>query len=159
MASLTWSDDFALQQPRMDQTHREFIDLLAAVETCLDAPAPALLQALDTFVAHTEAHFAQEYAWMARLGFAPQSYHPRQHGQVLDLLREVRRRLQAQGDVDTVRALVPALAEWFPIHAGSMDAGLAQAMQEAGFDPETGEMNAPPEGAAPITGCGSTHCA
>ncbi|MBA4178524.1 MAG: hypothetical protein C0505_18485 [Leptothrix sp. (in: Bacteria)] len=95
MAALTWSDGLALQQPRMDRTHREFVDLLAAVEARRDAPAAAL---------------------------------------------------------------VPALAEWFPIHAGSMDAGLAQAMQDCGFDPETGEMDKPSAEAEPATGCGSTHC-
>ena len=59
-------------------------------------------------------------------------------------MHEVRRRLHAQGDVRVVRSLVPALAQWFPIHAGSMDAGLAEVMIARGFDPATGAMLKPP---------------
>lgn len=158
MSTLTWNASLTLQQPRMDQTHREFVDLLAELEARLDDPPEALAAALDRFIAHTQDHFDQEDRWMARLGFAPQSCHPLQHAQVLELLHEVRRRLQADADLAVVRALVPALAEWFPIHAGSMDAGLAQAMQECGFDPETGAMASPQAPAPPRSGCGSTHC-
>ncbi|MDP2007395.1 MAG: hemerythrin domain-containing protein [Rubrivivax sp.] len=136
MAALTWTPTLALQQPRMDDTHREFVDLLNGVDLALADEGSALAQALDDFVRHTEAHFAQEDDWMQQVGFDTQNCHSFQHAQVLELVREVRRRLHEDADVDVVRALVPALAEWFPIHAQSMDAGLVQSMQEAGFDPD-----------------------
>jgi hemerythrin-like metal-binding protein len=159
MAALTWNEALALQQPRMDHTHREFVDLLNAVEGALDGAAMALEQALDRFVQHTEAHFAQEDDWMLRVGFAAQNCHSLQHAQVLELVREVHRRLRDEADVDVVRALVPALAEWFPMHAQSMDAGLALSMQEAGFDPETGALLRPlPAEADALSGCGSGRC-
>lgn len=159
MAALTWNEALALQQPRMDHTHREFVDLLNAVESALDDGAMALEPALLRFVQHTEAHFAQEDEWMRRVGFAAQNCHSLQHGQVLELVREVHRRLRDEADVDVVRALVPALAEWFPMHAQSMDAGLAQTMHEAGFDPETGALlHPPPAEAEALTGCGGGHC-
>lgn len=159
MAALTWNEALALQQPRMDHTHREFVELLAAVEAALDGEAAALARALERFVQHTEAHFAQEDDWMQRVGFAAQNCHGLQHAQVLELVHEVHRRLRDEADVDVVRALVPALAEWFPVHAQSMDAGLVLAMREAGFDPETGTLLRPPapEAEGPA-GCGSGHC-
>lgn len=157
MAALTWNEALALQQPRMDHTHREFVDLLNAVEGALEGAALPLEQALGRFVQHTEAHFAQEDDWMRRVGFAAQNCHSLQHAQVLELVREVHRRLRDEADVDVVRALVPALAEWFPMHAQSMDAGLALSMQEAGFDPETGALRHPPPAEA-LTGCGSGRC-
>ncbi len=159
MTALTWTDALALQQPRMDDTHREFVDLLNGVGAALDAESAVLTQALDAFVQHTVEHFAQEDLWMRHIGFAAESCHSVQHAQVLELVREVRRRLVEQADVDVVRALVPALAEWFPIHAQTMDAGLALSMDEVGYDTETGVMARPPEPAAPVqSGCGSTSC-
>ncbi len=156
MAALTWNDALALQQPRIDHTHREFVELLAAVELALDGEASALVQAMERFLEHTEAHFAQEDDWMRRVGFAPENCHSLQHTQVLELLREVNRRLCDEADVDVVRALVPALAEWFPVHAQSMDAGLVYSMQEAGFDPDTGAVLKSLDAEAPaLTGCGS----
>ena len=147
MAALNWTDALALQQPLMDDTHREFVDLLAAVEAAVQRaePAPAVSASLARFVAHTEAHFAQEDAWMATIGFAPTNCHATQHAQVLQLLREVQRRVQDDGNPALVAQLVPALAEWFVPHAKNMDGGLAQVMEATGFDPATGTMTHPPD--------------
>ena len=62
MPALTWSDALALQQPEIDDTHREFVDLLAQVEQADEATVAQQWQAL---VDHTEHHFGQEDAWMA----------------------------------------------------------------------------------------------
>ena len=94
---------------------------------------------------------------MARIGFAQQNCHGFQHQNVLEVVREVQRRLRADGDRAFVRELVPGLAQWFPMHAQTMDAALAQTMAERGFDPETGEVERPIE-AEPITGCGGASC-
>lgn len=159
MTALTWTDNLALQQPRMDSTHHEFVDLLNAVAARLDSSRDRLAQALDAFVQHTAAHFAQEEDWMQRMGFAAQNCHSLQHGQVLELVREVQRRLVEEGEVEVVRSLVPALAEWFVVHAQSMDAGLAQSMAACGFDPDTGSLQRALAGAdAPVTGCGGSNC-
>jgi hemerythrin len=168
MAALTWSEALALQQPLMDDTHREFIDLLAEVEAAVDRGGEAVQLQLDRFVDHTVAHFAQEDAWMATIGFQPTNCHASQHAQVLELLREIQRRVHADADANLtlVSQLVPALAEWFVPHAQNMDGGLAQVMQLTGFDPATGTMTNPPEAPgdeafaapAPQAGCGSHGC-
>jgi hemerythrin-like metal-binding protein len=145
MAALTWTEALALQQPRMDDTHREFVELLGELEAAIDESAAELAVRLDRFVEHTETHFAQEDAWMATIGFAPENCHATQHAQVLQLLHEVRRRLRDDGQTALVGQLVPALAEWFVPHAQNMDGGLAQVMQLTGFDPATGLMSNPPD--------------
>lgn len=163
MAAITWTETLALQQPRMDTTHREFVDLLNLLEQALEAPVDTLQAALDRFTEHTVEHFAQEDAWMAQLGFAAENCHGFQHQSVLQVVQEVQRRLQANpadaANRTLVRDLVPGLAQWFPIHAQSMDAALALTMQEHGFDPETGRFaREAAAGAAPITGCGGSSC-
>lgn len=159
MPALIWTDTLSLRHPRMDETHREFVDLLAAVEAALEAPAAELLDRVDHFVDHTEEHFAQEERWMAAMGFAPQNCHSQHHANVIGVLREVRRRLAEEGDANIVRLLVPEMAQWFPMHAQSMDAALAMTMSQLGFDTETQTSLRPlPELAEPITGCGGHHC-
>lgn len=159
MAVITWNETLDLHQPRMDQTHREFVDLLCEVETALEGDTAALTATLAAFVDHTEAHFAQEDRWMTSCGFAPENCHTFQHSHVMQVLREVQRRLVEEADVATVRLLVPELAQWFPSHAQNMDAPLAETMMHCGFDPETGTICKPPAPeAAPITGCGGSTC-
>jgi hemerythrin len=157
MNTLVWTDDLALSQPQMDDTHREFVDLLAAFEDALDSPQAA--ERFDELLAHTEEHFAQEDRWMASLGFAPQNCHGLQHAQVLRALREV---AQLQGKPEQAKVLhliLRELAAWFPAHASMMDAALVAVMAERGFDPETGRVGLPREAdAALITGCGGATC-
>ena len=64
-AVLTWTDALALDLPAMDDTHREFVDLLATVAR---APDDALLDAWAVLVDHTDHHFAQEDRWMRQTG-------------------------------------------------------------------------------------------
>ena len=159
MAAITWTETLALQQPRMDDTHREFVDLLCQVETATEGPLTELVDTFAEFVAHTERHFEQEDRWMVTLGFDAQNCHGFQHTHVLQVLHEVQRRLVEDADVATVRVLVPELAQWFPAHAQNMDAALADTMLACGFDPDSGVMSSPPApAAAPATGCGGGNC-
>ena len=130
---LAWSDEFALGQHTMDDTHREFVDQLNRVAA---AAAAGLLPALDEFIAHTQAHFTQEERWMETLEFPPLGCHRSEHEKILETTLEVRKRVAA-GDAEIGHKLAEALAEWFPQHALSMDAMLATYIAEKGFQPET----------------------
>ena len=159
MYSLVWSDALALSQPRMDATHKEFVELLSSLEAALDGPLEGIDECLSLFVEHTEEHFAQEERWMGQIGFSPQNCHAFQHAHVLQVLREVLRLQREEGDIGTVRELVGELTKWFPVHAQTMDAALVQTMSELGFDPETGAIATPVAvNAVPMTGCGSASC-
>jgi len=140
MTALAWTDALALNQPTLDDTHREFVDALNAVDAARGQGLAAAQHALQGLIEHSEAHFGQEDRWMAELGFDPATCHPAQHRQILEVLHEVMRRLQAEGEaaLGLIDAMVPALAEWFPMHAQTMDAGLVQAMAERGHEPVAG---------------------
>lgn len=135
MPLLDWSPDFELGVPAMDETHREFVDALNAVA---DAPDGELLARLDDFIAHTDAHFAQENAWMAEILFPPIHCHKGEHDNVLGVMREVRERVVA-GQLELARVLARELPEWFRLHAATMDAALAQVIKAAGFQARRGE--------------------
>ena len=151
MAQLEWSDALALDLPLMDDTHREFVDLLAAVDRADDAQ---LLSTWHALVEHTDHHFAQEDAWMASTRFASGNCHSMQHKVVLQVMREGAAKAAA-GDLAVIRSMAGELAAWFVHHAQTMDAALALHLRSAGFDPATGSLAHPealPE--QPITGCG-----
>jgi len=156
MTELQWSDALSLDMPVMDDTHREFVDLLAVVAA---APDDRLVQAWSALVAHTDQHFGQEDLWMRQSGFAPGNCHSTQHGVVLSVMREGLA-LGVVGRLDVIRQMAHELAIWFPQHAQSMDAGLALHLRGIGFDVGTGAV-ARPEllPADQISGCRSTTCA
>ena len=155
MALLEWSETLALDLPMMDDTHQEFVELLAVVEA---APDDALAAAWDTLIAHTDDHFGREDRWMQDTGFSSSNCHSTQHHVVLQVMREGAQQA-AQGQLDVVREMARQLAPWFVNHAQSMDAALALHLRSVGFDPLTGELTSPASlPAAPITGCGSSAC-
>lgn len=152
-SELQWSNALSLDLPLMDDTHREFVDLLAVVA---DAPDDALLDAWAALIAHTELHFGQEDRWMQLTGFASGNCHATQHMVVLAVLREG----LAAGQPDEIRRLAHELAIWFPQHAQSMDAALALHLRGIGFDAATGAVARPDRlPAGGISGCGSAACA
>jgi hemerythrin-like metal-binding protein len=157
MPTLEWSDALSLDLPSMDDTHREFVTLLARVE---QAPDHALTPCWQDLIDHTEAHFGQEDRWMLATRFASGNCHTVQHKVVLDTLREAGR-LVATGEHGPalLRKLTGELGVWFAQHAQSMDAALALHLRRVGFDPVTGELQVPealPE--TLIEGCGGAAC-
>jgi hemerythrin-like metal-binding protein len=151
MPTMPWTEELELGLPEMDETHREFVELLAVARGSDDAALPAAWQSL---IDHTVAHFAQEEAWMRATRYAPGNCHSTQHAMILKVMREGQARA-LQGDITPLRLMTRELQVWFPQHAQSMDAALAAHLQRVGFDPATGEMSAPHQlPAAEIHGCG-----
>lgn len=116
-----WSDRYLLGHPAMDDTHREFVELVNAL---LTVDASDLESALAEFARHAEAHFEQENRWMDMDGFPARDCHVDEHNKVLASVREVQEEL-ANGNVQLVRDLAVALMDWFPAHADYMDSALS----------------------------------
>jgi hemerythrin-like metal-binding protein len=155
MSTLQWSESLALGLTFMDETHHEFVDLLASV---VNAPDASLLTAWQTLIEHTDAHFEREDEWMKNTHFSSSNCHSMQHQIILQVMREGDKRGQA-GELDVVRHMASELGIWFPQHAQSMDAALALHLRGVGYDPITNIVHAPQ--ALPreeIHGCGGATC-
>jgi hemerythrin-like metal-binding protein len=155
MPALQWSDSLALGVPQMDDTHREFVDLLTRVTGAADA---ALLPLWGELVSHTDDHFAREDRWMKDTGFSSSNCHSTQHQVVLQVMREGDKRGKA-GDLAVVRQMADELGVWFPQHAQAMDAALALHLRGVGYDAQTGQIHSPqslPD--EEIHGCTGVSC-
>lgn len=154
--TLAWSETLVLNQPQLDHTHEEFVDLLNRYGEALDAGVDAL-PVFRELLAHTEAHFAMEEAWMAATGFDPVNCHSSQHAMVLNVMREVVRHATELNDREPMTIVRHELAQWFPAHAEMMDAALVFHMQQCGYQPGDAASQ-PALPATPITGCGDGGC-
>jgi hemerythrin len=136
MTVLEWQESLVVGDSVMDETHREFVDLLNALS---DADESAALSRLDAFLQHTEAHFAQESRWMTEMAFTAADCHEREHEMVLETAQAVRAKLAAgEAGADLAKMLALGVAQWFENHAASMDAVLALYMKEHGYAPTPG---------------------
>lgn len=148
MSALEWDARFENGLERMDETHREFVDMYNRLAA---APAEEFLAAMDAFIEHTEAHFAQENRWMEAVDFP--GCHRAEHERVLAVMHDIRQRA-ARGDLFLGRRLVEELPAWFDNHTNGMDAALAFHLNSVGYDVETGAF----ADGQPRTGVG-TACA
>ncbi len=153
--ALQWTASLETGDARLDETHEEFVEMLNQL---LATPPSEQLPLYRRFVAHTEAHFAQEERWMVATGFEPDNCHANHHATILETLHAVVPHYESD-DPEIITRLAEALVEWFPQHAATMDAGLALHMKAVGFDSRT-ETLANPDNVRPATmsGCGSVSC-
>lgn len=124
---MTWSDRFLLGYTAMDDTHREFVEHVAALERGSDSELPTLLA---QFSQHAVEHFAQEECWMNSTAFPAAQCHADEHAAVLRSVHEVEQMLRDGATVTIVRHLTRALIDWFPAHADYMDAALSHWMSK-----------------------------
>ena len=95
----------------MDDTHREFVDLLAATELADD---DTLLERFTALIDHTDDHFGREDQWMKDTQFSSSNCHSTQHDVILQVMREGLKRGKEQGDLALVRQMAHELGIWFP---------------------------------------------
>lgn len=152
---MPWNDSHNTGDARMDETHREFTDMINQI---LATPEDAQLPVYKAFLDHTVEHFAQEERWMLATGFSADNCHAEHHATILETMRVVEAHY-LDSDPTIITRMAEALAEWFPGHAASMDAGLAAHLKSVGFD-SVSETLADPSAIQNVTmsGCGSVSC-
>lgn len=118
---------FALGVAEMDATHREFVDLAAAVLRSSDAEFPALFSDL---VEHTRRHFENEGRLMRACRFPATGEHESEHLRVLGELDYLVLRIKT-GRLTMARAYSEGLPIWFANHLATMDAALAACLKRS----------------------------
>ena len=129
VAGIVWRDNFDLGFGPMDAIHREFVELVAAVQVAPDEELVSRLAALET---HCTSHFEEENKWMIDTDFPPKDCHIDEHNAVLNSIRQVQA-LLLEGDKANCRRLAGELAKWFPGHADYLDSALAHWMCKRRF--------------------------
>ena len=154
-ATLDWTTALSVGDARMDDTHEEFVSMLNQL---LATPPNEQLPLYRSFIEHTVEHFAQEERWMLATGFSADNCHAGHHATILETMNAVLEHSE-KGDPGIIKRMAQALAEWFPQHAASMDAGLAQHLKNVGFNSST-ETLADPSTVRPASrsGCGTVSC-
>jgi hemerythrin len=125
-----WNERYVKGIPRMDATHREFVEMVDQLLSAADEHLPDGLQRL---LQHTQAHFDQEQLWMEACSFPPIAIHQGEHQRVLGVLEQTLK-FASGGDLNAARAVIDSLPQWFEQHAASMDNALAMHMRHAGLE-------------------------
>ncbi|MGB0723736.1 MAG: bacteriohemerythrin [Gammaproteobacteria bacterium] len=122
MSLMRWEPGYQLGRDDMDDTHREFIDLVNAADESPDDEA--FKAAFHALVQHTRAHFEHENRLMEESGFYALHVHVGEHHRVMRQMDQVNERVQL-GMLKLGREVLAGMPSWFAQHAATMDSALA----------------------------------
>jgi hemerythrin-like metal-binding protein len=122
---------FLLQVTAMDETHREFVNLINRMEATNQREFTGLFERL---LKHTQNHFDAEQRIMEESKFPAIGEHRDDHLRVLGELTRFAQRV-ASGSTMLARSYVcEQLPGWFELHVRTMDSALAAHLKQS--DPD-----------------------
>ncbi|MET0116865.1 MAG: hemerythrin domain-containing protein [Sedimenticola sp.] len=117
-----FEEQYKLGIAEMDDTHREFVELVNRLEK---ADKTEFIQLFEELAMHTRNHFDAENARMKESGFPAINEHMGEHQRVLGEMHRFSVRVE-QGNILLARAyVVEQLPAWFSLHFQTMDSALA----------------------------------
>ena len=136
MSIIEWQDDnFLLGLPIMDDTHKEFVEL---VNQLSDAPDEKFVILFDKLITHTHQHFQQEETLMQESKFPALAEHKDDHQRILGELNQFKKRVD-RGLIAFGRNYInDRMPGWFNLHAATMDSALAMHLKSTLFDVSSG---------------------
>ncbi len=115
-ALLSWHDDYSVGVQHIDKQHRRLFDIANHVMTEIGRgdSREAVGEVVETLIAYTMYHFADEEALLERYGYPETDGHKQRHKRLIVQVREMRERL-ATDDVAT-NELLEFLHKWIVNH-------------------------------------------
>jgi len=130
MTLFNWQDSkHLLGVPQMDDTHKEFGDLVNQLVEISDSEdfKRVFLELLE----HTRVHFDNEDRLMVDSAFPAIGEHRSEHDRVLGQLTQINTRVQ-NGMLVMGREYIKEMPNWFDVHAATMDSALAAHLKARG---------------------------
>lgn len=130
MALIDWQESFKLGVPSVDHEHEELIALLNRLHAQLQrrtetgGDRETVLRFLGEVHAGIAAHFALEEQIMRSCGYDQYADHKADHERLLDEIRDIMDRYEADAYLDYESELSQHLRDWFTIHFKTKDARL-----------------------------------
>jgi hemerythrin len=124
MSELQPNAEFMLGEPSIDASHANLFAALARIPA---QPSPDFSTAFNACVAAIERDFRAEEILMEEFGLPMPPAHLEQHARMLAGLHHAAAAL-AEGDARPASYAVALLGDWLPVHIGTMDRALAEAV-------------------------------
>lgn len=130
MALIEWQETFKLGVPSVDHEHQELIALLNRLHAQVQSQAErgankaSVLRFLGEVHAGIAAHFALEEQIMRERGYDQYPDHKADHERLLDEIRDIMDRYEADAYLDYEDELSRHLRDWFAEHFRTKDARL-----------------------------------
>jgi hemerythrin len=122
MSLLTWKETYSVNSREMDEQHKQLINLLNQLHDGMARGAgnEVMRPVLDTLVAYTRAHFADEERTLAGVGYPRLLQHKAEHKELTDKVVKFRDDFAA-GKVGLSINVLMFLKDWLNHHIVGSD--------------------------------------
>ena len=128
-APLIWSDSWLLEIDVLDQAHREMVRL---INRLIEADSTsATVACLEELIALLRAHFRDEEAFLAAIGYPSREAHRREHRIQLAEFVDLHRRVAAREDALLDASNLSEVRDWFFNHVVAEDKNFADFYHKA----------------------------
>jgi len=127
MEQILWTEQLSLHVPQIDESHKKFLEQLAAVA---NSPDEKLGEALFALIKDMEQDFKIEEAIMEKINYPDIRTHREQHARVLSSFHQVVPDV-LQGKFESAHHVLDLLPSWLVLHINTMDKALVLYMQQS----------------------------
>ena len=133
MSNSTQPKLLKLGNPKIDEDHQAFVDLLTGIESLGNEE---FKQRFEKILEHLRHHFDYENELMKTHGYPAIDEHRGEHHRVLGECKQFQQRLD-RGLVPFVRAFVlERMIPWFELHVSTMDSSLTTFLRQKAMEEE-----------------------
>ncbi len=126
---LTWKSDYETGNTKIDQQHRQLLELANKVQSALETEEEhsVVLEAFEELIAYTSYHFRDEEAYWATIGSPALRAQQKAHGRLADELRSL---IYPKESVNVGKDLLQWLEQELITHMTKHDQLAVQASEE-----------------------------
>ena len=117
MALITWSDEFSVGVPSIDEQHKKLVNMINGLNDSLEKGEAneMIVKIFNGLAVYTQKHFAYEEELFAEHGYPAQASHKQEHDDLINQVVELKKKLDA-GDFMIGAELMSFLKKWLTNH-------------------------------------------
>ena len=142
MPKIVWSKRYRVNVTKLDNQHRRIADLINGINDRIQAreDSEGIVGGFTELIDFTKDHFATEEALMKKLGYPDLKKHRKEHKELVNLLRDVRKQFKREAkslgdfDYDVAKHWLTIHADWFSVHLVHSDKDFGAFLNKKGIE-------------------------
>lgn len=142
MPKIVWSKRYSVNVKKLDNQHRHIADLVNGINDRIKAreDSKGIVSGFTELIEFTKDHFDTEEALMKKMDFPEAKKHKKEHKELVNLLRDVRKQFKREAkslgdfDYDVARDWLAIHTDWFSVHLAHSDKDFGAFLNKKGID-------------------------
>jgi hemerythrin len=141
MPNIVWSERYSVKVKKLDKQHMRMAELVNTLNDSINSQENrnSVIEGFTELIKYTGDHFSAEEALMKEHGYPSYKKHKKEHKNLINLLRDIRRQFKKESksfsdfDYDLAKDWLVIHADWFAVHLSHSDKELGSFLHKKGI--------------------------